>query len=1229
MSGSGNKVGLAKDVVAPEKLIAGSKHCPYKLAVVGGGPSGCSVVIRAFRIGFGGELCGFCTRKPAVDKDGRNMLADAQFPFQSAGVCLIDQSTADAFGGGKLQNYIINANTWANKFVTNVMDDKPDVVPQETVTGTPFQRLGAAPTAVTLKGYGCKPAPLKMVGAFLRDAGAVVIDTLNNKYPDSSRCLLESSVTAMQQVMLPVPAQYEKDLPDKDSLVGSCVGWKLSISQSSPGAPGGKLSREIYAHKVVLATGGRQDLPRLPNPAHTRKLMSSDYVCTQKGLDDLRSRLVKAGLAANRTTPGRVVVIGGSHSAFSAVWLCLHRLNESLGVANGAAQAPAQESKGEDINQVVFCQSGICLVHKSSIKVFYSTKADADKDGYVIESAGNASASQASGTLGAAPGSATKAANAGNSQVSKSWIRGQIHPFGGLRGDAKELWRSARDGRETRVKLIQVRQNVSTVAPGATGLGPNAQPLKQQAIVEKLFDEAVVIVWACGYNTNLTMPVLDLHGAPVSMRVKGGQVEVDDHARIISASPTIGVVPAPGSVVPVLAAAPVAVPVAVEPAEPTLASVLNQLGGSMDSDGEGEEKAVSSDGDCATPSPPFGSPGKCASALSSPVATSAKVIVEPAVPLVVPVPASPIATLAPAAFVASPPLALRSSSHTVKSLVPPPAPVIEGLMGSGLGFGLQALLESGLPDGSSGRADGVAVYLKRGATLVLAQVLGTRVFGGSDIRSWEDRLKIIKKMQLMANASAVKSADGAPQTNGPGVSTSLDTGQSLLGSPSSKRPSTTAGVRNSFGGVGFGASGKETPGRGGSTVLGKAMANRQNSMEKASPKAASTAAATPGKPDAVKAFAFPDVQYDVASPGVALKAAHSPTAAARPATASSAVSPSNAAMSPKAAINFIVHSPEAQRCADLVDKVATLSAGLEHLQLQGARDFLAVPSEGSSKPVAPPATAVPVVPAHSVIPVSSAGPEGAVTNTVRSASPAAVPRAVPLAKATEPTTNAKPPIGGRSSSSGRSGSSATAALAPKAAAGARVVLTPLNAELQKRAAGENSSANATPRKSRTSSGSSSSTPRGSKVPSRPQAVNPTTSVPPAPAAVLRSNSLTNQTAVLKAAATSPRAGAKNVSPVPSGANRVANTAAAPLPSRRSFNGTANAGAALQGKTVKLELPSIHLNKRSQNQADDPAPTRARAPSISKAMPVDPVAVEKLVKANSVGSAASVKLSVIV
>jgi hypothetical protein len=58
---------------------------------------------------------------------------------------------------------------------------------------------------------------------------------------------------------------------------------------------------------------------------------------------------------------------------------------------------------------------------------------------------------------------------------------------------------------------------------------------------------------------------------------------------------------------------------------------------------------------------------------------------------------------------------------------------------STIGFGLKVALDNGEPDGSSGRADGVAVYLKHGATLVLAHVLGPKVYGGSGITSWEGR----------------------------------------------------------------------------------------------------------------------------------------------------------------------------------------------------------------------------------------------------------------------------------------------------------------------------------------------------------------------------------------------------------------------------------------------------------------------------------------------------------
>merc|ERR1711991_475604 len=73
-------------------------------------------------------------------------------------------------------------------------------------------------------------------------------------------------------------------------------------------------------------------------------------------------------------------------------------------------------------------------------------------------------------------------------------------------------------------------------------------------------------------------------------------------------------------------------------------------------------------------------------------------------------------------------------------------------MGCGLGFGLKAVLDHGELDGSSGRADGVAVYLKRGATLVLAEVLGNYKVFGEGNESWEKRVAVICKRPQTSSA---------------------------------------------------------------------------------------------------------------------------------------------------------------------------------------------------------------------------------------------------------------------------------------------------------------------------------------------------------------------------------------------------------------------------------------------------------------------------------------------
>jgi hypothetical protein len=117
--------------------------------------------------------------------------------------------------------------------------------------------------------------------------------------------------------------------------------------------------------------------------------MTSDDVCTLAGVEILKSKLEKK-------EKKKIVIVGGSHSAFSAAWICLNKLT----VFNSEFQ--------------------IYIIHRTAIKVFYATKKEADKDKYHDYDAPNKC--------------------------------GQIHPFGGLRGDAKDLYRSIRTGQETKIR---------------------------------------------------------------------------------------------------------------------------------------------------------------------------------------------------------------------------------------------------------------------------------------------------------------------------------------------------------------------------------------------------------------------------------------------------------------------------------------------------------------------------------------------------------------------------------------------------------------------------------------------------------------------------------------------------------------------------------------------------------------------------------------------------------
>jgi len=74
---------------------SGSESYPYRLLIVGGGPAGVSILVRAARTGHLSAL-----------------LKGAE---KSAGVCVVESGNENRFGAGRLQDYEINSNTWANK----------------------------------------------------------------------------------------------------------------------------------------------------------------------------------------------------------------------------------------------------------------------------------------------------------------------------------------------------------------------------------------------------------------------------------------------------------------------------------------------------------------------------------------------------------------------------------------------------------------------------------------------------------------------------------------------------------------------------------------------------------------------------------------------------------------------------------------------------------------------------------------------------------------------------------------------------------------------------------------------------------------------------------------------------------------------------------------------------------------------------------------------------------
>ena len=113
--------------------------------------------------------------------------------------------------------------------------------------------------------------------------------------------------------------------------------------------------RQYTAEYAVCAFGGTQSIAKsISDPLYRKKCVQGLKALSPHGIDDMRLRLANS--------KGRkVVIIGGSHTAFSVAWALLNKVCGKDG--KGLRQANFDIKKGD-----------ITIVHRSKIRLFYSSE---------------------------------------------------------------------------------------------------------------------------------------------------------------------------------------------------------------------------------------------------------------------------------------------------------------------------------------------------------------------------------------------------------------------------------------------------------------------------------------------------------------------------------------------------------------------------------------------------------------------------------------------------------------------------------------------------------------------------------------------------------------------------------------------------------------------------------------------------------------------------------------
>jgi hypothetical protein len=283
---------------------------------------------------------------PLVQAAGAGTLRD----WLRRGVAVVDRSDRM---GGSVGNYALNADTLGGTFLECLDGGDP---------ASPLRPLRDDPVTRALETYRGSLPPLPLVGRFLSNVSAAVASEIART--PGSRFFGGTEVRSLRLMQ------------------DGSVSADLLL-------PNGR-RHELRAASAVLALGGRvfedwegvQLAPGLRLDRWRGKLMAANALLSQGGAARGERALRRRGGAP------QAVILGGSHSAFSAAWTLLERCNG-----------------------VKFATAGVHILHRETPRVFYASRDAAAADGYAF----------------------------GPDDVCPQ--TGRVNRLGGLRGDGREVWR--------------------------------------------------------------------------------------------------------------------------------------------------------------------------------------------------------------------------------------------------------------------------------------------------------------------------------------------------------------------------------------------------------------------------------------------------------------------------------------------------------------------------------------------------------------------------------------------------------------------------------------------------------------------------------------------------------------------------------------------------------------------------------------------------------------------